>query len=255
MQMRMILCHTCGLKTTIAIVLYLLLACTAWAEGARMVKISAVAPYGVAVTEQGEALQLAGIHMPEDICLAASDCLAQASRISARGMWQIVPAAEETDRYGRPLVWLRDAQGESLQAHLLRQGLAWRYPQVGEEQPPQGLDAAETQAEQQQAGLWAMRSHGVLADTQAEEAIGHFRVVEGRVYSVEKRYDRYYINFAEDWRRDFTLMIDKPDWKHFSEAWLASLAGKTVRARGWLFYMGGAAIAISHPSQLAVEEL
>lgn len=255
MYMRMILCHTCDLKSTIAIVLYVLLAFAARAEDGREVVVTAIAPYAVAVTEQGEALQLAGIHIPADMCPAASDCLAQATKIAGRESWRMVPAAKESNRHGRPLVWLLDAQGESLQAHILRQGLGWRYALAEELNTPQGLDAAEAQAEQQQAGVWGRQAHAVLADANAGEAIGHFRVVEGRVHRVEKRYDRYYINFAEDWRRDFTLIIDKPDWKHFSESWLASLEGKTLRARGWLFYMGGAAIAISHPSQLAVEEL
>lgn len=250
MNMRMILCHTCVQKTTLLVVLYLLSPFSAHAEQTEKVALAHAEPYGVVVTEQGEKLRLAGIHMPEDLCRAKSECLAAVNAVMGQHLWHRQVAADAPDRYGRPVVWLVNAQGETLQAILLAQGWAWRYAEAEERHTPDGLLAAEQLAEKARLGLWVTPDYALLADTDADAAIGTFRVVEGRVHSVEKRYDRYYINFAEDWRTDFTLIIDKQHWQHFPETWLHALPQQRVRVRGWVFYMGGAAMAISHPSQV-----
>jgi hypothetical protein len=251
----MILCHTCVQKTTLLVVLYLAGVFSAFAEDTQKVTLSHAEPYGIVVTEQGERLRLAGVHMPSGLCRAESPCLTAIDSAARRHSWRVLAATDEPDRYGRPIVWLVNVQGETLQAILLEQGWAWRYAEAEERHAPNGLVAAEKKAEKAQRGLWSQSDYAVLPDTNADAGIGTFRVVEGKVHSVEKRYDRYYINFAEDWRTDFTLIVDKQHWKRFPEPWLQSLPDKMVRVRGWLFYMGGAAMAISHPSflQLAGE--
>jgi hypothetical protein len=62
------------------------------------------------------------------------------------------------------------------------------------------------------------------------------------------------LNFAEDWRRDFTVSVDRKAARAFTETGIdrKGLAGKRVRARGWLAWRNGPMIEATHPEQLEV---
>ena len=63
---------------------------------------------------------------------------------------------------------------------------------------------------------------------------------------------RIYLNFARDWRRDFTLSIDRKNEAAFAAAGidLRALAGKRVRVRGTLIWRNGPMIEADHPEQI-----
>jgi hypothetical protein len=63
---------------------------------------------------------------------------------------------------------------------------------------------------------------------------------------------RIYLNFADDWRSDFTISIERKDIPAFTEAGIdpKQLAGKQVRVRGWIEWRNGPMIAATHPEQL-----
>jgi micrococcal nuclease len=62
---------------------------------------------------------------------------------------------------------------------------------------------------------------------------------------------RIYLNFADDWRSDFTISIEQ-DVPALAAAGidLKGLAGKPVRVRGWIEWRNGPMIAATHPEQL-----
>lgn len=61
-----------------------------------------------------------------------------------------------------------------------------------------------------------------------------------------------YLNFAEDWRRDFTVSVDRKAASAFAAAGidLKALTGKRLRARGFLAWRNGPVIEASHPEQI-----
>ena len=61
-----------------------------------------------------------------------------------------------------------------------------------------------------------------------------------------------YLNFAGDWRSDFTISIARKDAAAFAAAGLdpPALAGKHVRVRGWLAWRNGPMIEATHPDQI-----
>jgi len=63
---------------------------------------------------------------------------------------------------------------------------------------------------------------------------------------------RVYLNFAEDWRRDFTIMVERKDAKVLQEAGLdvKALAGKRLRVRGWIQWRNGPMIRVTHVEQI-----
>ena len=63
---------------------------------------------------------------------------------------------------------------------------------------------------------------------------------------------RIYLNFGDDWRRDFTVRIAPRDKRAFARAGLDLLAleGRTIRVRGWIKWRDGPMIDATHPEQI-----
>jgi hypothetical protein len=59
---------------------------------------------------------------------------------------------------------------------------------------------------------------------------------------------RIYLNFAKDWRSDFTVGVERKDVSAFTAAGidLKGFAGKRVRVRGWVEWRNGPMIAATH---------
>jgi micrococcal nuclease len=79
-----------------------------------------------------------------------------------------------------------------------------------------------------------------------------YQLVEGKIAKVGEGGGRRYLNFADDWRSDFTISIERKDVGVFTSAGidLKGLAGKRVRVRGWVEWRNGPMIAATHPEQL-----
>jgi endonuclease YncB( thermonuclease family) len=75
---------------------------------------------------------------------------------------------------------------------------------------------------------------------------------EGTVATVGEGGGRIYLNFAKDWRSDFTISVDRKDVPAFAAAGidLKALAGKRLRVRGFLGWRNGPMIEASHPEQI-----
>jgi hypothetical protein len=81
-----------------------------------------------------------------------------------------------------------------------------------------------------------------------------YQLVEGTVASVGEGGGRIYLNFAKDWRSDFTISVARKDMSAFTTAGidLKGLAGKRLRVRGWVEWRNGPLIEASHPEQIEV---
>lgn len=155
------------------------------------------------------------------------------------------------DRRGRMVAMVYE--GDTwLQAAMLREGMAWVYTFDDSRKYANDLLAAEHAAEMAQRGVWSEAEYAVLTSEETSMHLGEFRLVEGKVAAMAEVRGHYYLNFGNDWKTDFTLVIDKNAAKNFDTAWIESLVGKTVRARGWLFQKNGPAIALSHPEQVEI---
>ena len=86
--------------------------------------------------------------------------------------------------------------------------------------------------------------------------IGTFQIVEGKVLSVKAGRDRTFLNFGPDYRTDFTVTISRRDAKRMTKEGVApeSLAGKTIRIRGWLSRLNGPEMELTHKEQVEVLE-
>ncbi|WCL54472.1 thermonuclease family protein [Gimibacter soli] len=155
------------------------------------------------------------------------------------------------DRHGA-LVAHVVQDGEWLQARLVAEGAAFAYARPGEKiSVPALIDMANT-ARDAKAGLWSLRAYAPTSAENAGSVTGRFALVEGTVLKAAKAGDRLYLNFGEDYRRDFTVEIPK----RLAERMAAigndplALTGRKVRVTGFVDWKGGPHIALTHPDQL-----
>ncbi len=173
------------------------------------------------------------------------------------------------DRYGRlrACVEVQEKEGQTVfwvRHKLLEQG--WAYLYTHQDQHPltrqykERLSRLEETARRAQKGLWGHQAYqgrrasmpGTLMDDH-----GRFVFVEGIIKKVSLIRGRLYLNFGEEYRTDFTLVIEKKNLKSFEKAGFApfhNLQGKRVRARGVLEIWNGPLIRPEHPDRLEVLE-
>ena len=79
-----------------------------------------------------------------------------------------------------------------------------------------------------------------------------YQLVEGVVAEVGESGGRLYLNFDKDWRKDFTILMERKDGEAFKAAGIdpKALAGKKLRVRGWVEWRNGPMIRATHAEQI-----
>ncbi len=165
------------------------------------------------------------------------------------------------DRYGRTLAHLFVQPLENgepevwVQGEMIAKGRARAASFRDNRACMEVLLGREAEARDQSLGLWADEHYRIRSADDVDEVarlLNHFHVVEGVVHNVAERSARSYLNFAEDWREDFTISIARSARRLFEDAGidLKDLAGARIRVRGWIRNLNGPMIEVSHPEQM-----
>ncbi|MCW2307137.1 thermonuclease family protein [Rhodobium gokarnense] len=113
------------------------------------------------------------------------------------------------------------------------------------------LLALEDGARRAGRGVWAVPSplFGRAEDGELRQRAGRYMVVEGRVRSVGAGRRVTFLNFGDDWSKDFTVLLYSSGSGRGGSATAdrKSLAGARIRVRGWLESRGGALIRVNSP--------
>lgn len=168
----------------------------------------------------------------------------------------------KTDRYGRILghVYKREKEENVwVQKYLIEKGLAWVFPFQKNAACAQALLQLEQKARQAKTGLW---QHEIYRIRSAQKPVGmialanKFQLVRGRVHTVAKVRNKFYLNFEKDWRRDFTVLVSKRLEKRLQQHGvdISNLKDKCIRVRGWIKIYNGPMIEMVHPLQLELLE-
>jgi hypothetical protein len=172
---------------------------------------------------------------------------------------QVASSLKLPDRYNRRAVhlYLAGKNPQWLQAELIRSGFAlartgsWGKVQVS---CFDKLLDLEKLAEKKHAGIWQFGNLVVMPSNDRNWAAktNAYRIVEGTVLSVGQAGSKYYLNFGENWQRDFTVIVAKRTAKRFKKTVgdITSLAGKKLRIRGWLISDRGPMIEVYHLDQI-----
>ncbi|MFO7482111.1 thermonuclease family protein [Oceanibaculum nanhaiense] len=161
------------------------------------------------------------------------------------------------DRHERLLAHLfRTGDDLWVQGEMLRLGMARVYSFPDNRAAVADMLALEGEARAARRGIWAHPYYRILDHREAGSHIDSFQLVEGTVLKAERKGARVYLNFAADFRSDFTITIERRAGRLFQEMNVdpLTLAGRTIRVRGWLKEWNGPMIEATHPEQIEVLE-
>ncbi len=167
---------------------------------------------------------------------------------------------ERRDRHDRFLAQVFVLRGDEriwVQNHMISTGFARAISFHGHRACARQLQERERGTRDAGIGLWRTGRFAVLQAGSTDALLkrrGSFQLVEGVVRSVGKASKWTFLNFADDWRHDFTVAVAAKDRRRFqgSDIVLESLKGKTIRVRGWIERWNGPVIKATHPEQIEV---
>lgn len=202
------------------------------------------------------------IHLGSDKDFGCDLTLAQAARSKLEQLTngktirlQINPERRD-DRYGRLLaqIIVKDAAGGdvSVAEQLLADGLVHVYPLSGQEMGTRHLLVLENKAREQKLGIWRLPELQVTPAAQAGTQYGHYALIAGRVVNAHKSKTKIFLNFGQDYHKDFSVSIDKRDWKNFSVMDVMALQNKTILVRGYLHEDYGPALRLTNEGQITL---
>ncbi len=210
----------------------------------------------------GRVLRLAGVLAPKpadrggarEIAAAVANARAALDRLARGQALTLWHGDLAEDRHGRIFAFARTADGRWLQDELLRLGQARVFTQPGAAERAHEMLKLEAEARADRRGLWALAAYAVRGDEEAGRFTDSFQLVEGRVLKAAVARELFYLNFDRDFRRDFTIGIDRAALRAFRRAKLdpAALEGKRIRIRGWVLWRGGPYIGATHPEQVEI---
>jgi endonuclease YncB( thermonuclease family) len=219
--------------------------------------------------ENGESVRLIGVMPVKLFANARSEAAQKYNELARQGVAllrslvtgkrvQLRQSGRKKDRYGRVLahVYTRD---KWLQGALLQQGLARSYSYRDNRACLGKMLELEQEAREQKRGLWRYRTFAPIKASEVKRISRkryRFTLVEGQVRKIARVKSRVFLNFGEDWRKDFTIAIRRKYLKAMRKDGLdvLTLQGKRVRVRGWVEVWNGPAIKATHAGQIELLE-
>ncbi len=197
-------------------------------------------------------LGLAGAAATEAVAVAEAARIALADRVEGR---EIALTEIGVDRHGRRLGHLYDIEaGQWIEAELVAAGHLRVISVQGPRPCIAALSTVERRAIGTGRGLWGSAAFAVATATATDliPRIGRWTVVEGRVRSVGRSGGHIWLNFGEDFRRDFAVVMKDKDLDGFRAAGFDAMAarGWWVRVRGVVVHRGGPRIAVEIPGDI-----
>jgi endonuclease YncB( thermonuclease family) len=167
-------------------------------------------------------------------------------------------AGRRTDRHDHLLAQVFvDRGGERLwlQREMVAKGLARVYSFADNRACALELLVVEGEARAKRLGLWGSSAYRVVKALDLERLgrlIHSYQLVEGKVVAVGEGNGRLYLNFSQDWRRDFTVSVERKDLDAFAASGLdlRAMTGRDLRIRGTLAWRNGPMIEASHAEQI-----
>lgn len=217
------------------------------------------------ITSTGEQIRIASIQAPnvEELIgrkrpgepMGAQAMQAVRDLIEGKEVSVEVSTVEPTDRHGRTVALVKLDDGLLLQEALIHDGLAMAYPFPDSREHMRSWQEVEQEARQQRRGMWGHPYWQVADAATMSFEKPRYILVEGVVHEAKNIRGNWYVNFDQDYRKDFTGFVTKEDYqKYFDGFDLAGLSGKRVRLRGWLYERNGPAMDITLPEQIEVLE-
>jgi endonuclease YncB( thermonuclease family) len=214
------------------------------------------------VLEDGRQVRLVGIQAPKlplgrsgfEPWPLADEAKAALAELALGRELRLAYGGRKTDRHGRALAHLETADGLWVQGALLGAGLARVYTFADNRAAAAEMLSLEAAARRARSGIWGLGWYAVRAADEVDARSGGFHLVEGRVLKAAEVRGRVYLNYGADWRRDFTVTLDRDTVQRFKAEGIDPLAyeARRLRVRGWVKSFNGPMIEVTHPEQIEV---
>ncbi len=162
----------------------------------------------------------------------------------------------DMDRYGRSLAHLFLDDGTWVQGEMLRRGMARVYSFADNRSVVSEMLAAESEAFVADRGIWNLEYYKIRSQEISGRFTNSFQLISGKVKEVATVRNNTYLNFGDDYREDFTIVVPSRVKRMFDQMDinLSDLENKNIIVRGWLKYYNGPSIDLTHPEQLVIDE-
>lgn len=222
-------------------------------------RVQSILDSATARLDDGRIIGLIGLRPPDppkDIsperwppATAGRDLLADLAMTYGFTLWQDGLAI---NRHGHVMAHMVREDGLWLQEAVLREGLAIVDGAGATRELMPRLLEIEAVARETETGLWKDRRYQVRQADAMVDTLYQFAIVEGTIRETRKISSTVYLNFGEDWRTDFTVVLASPVRRLFKKIDTDPLAlvGSRVRVRGWIQNMNGPMIELSNPQAL-----
>jgi len=141
-----------------------------------------------------------------------------------------------------------------LQTLLAEAGAARVAPQTDGLALIDALLAAEDKARAARRGLWALKEYRPFNAQNAGRAVGAYHLVEGAVMRAARTRSRFYLNFGEDYKTDFTAGARNALYRMWAAGGfdMVALEGVRLRVRGFVENINGPSIDLKHNRQIEI---
>ena len=159
------------------------------------------------------------------------------------------------DRYGRALAHLFLNDGTWVQGEMLKNGMARVYSFDDNRAIVREMLAEENEANEKSIGIWGLNFYKIKPQENSGRFTNSFQLISGKIVDVATVRSNTYLNFGEDYKTDFTIVVSGRVKKMFEkmDINLANLKDKNIIVRGWLKYYNGPSIDLTHPEQLVID--
>lgn len=137
---------------------------------------------------------------------------------------------EREDRYGRLLAHPYLADGRSIAAELLGEGLAAAIVVPPNAYALRCLGQAERDAREARRGLWSLPRYAGESSDRLSPPLEGFRVVRGRIERVGESRRAFWFNLPGG----FAVQLRKTDMVHFGDFSPRAMLGREIEVRGWV---------------------
>ncbi len=213
----------------------------------------------------GKIVRLLGVEYPQSTNGDDSDIMFNAKaaleKILHKGdefmAWQTLGNQYgRTNRMGHALAHLQNKKtGEWVNGTLVAQGLAFVMTDKSNSDMALQLYVLEDAARKANKGIWTKDSpYGILNADDAGNGEGRIAIVEGVITKASGAKNNLFLNFGNDSRKDFTVMISPALRKIFARKGIdvLALAGKHVRVRGWIRHWNGPFMELETAERLEI---
>lgn len=161
----------------------------------------------------------------------------------------------EMDRYGRVLAHLFLTDGTWVQGEMLKRGMARVYSFADNRSLVEDMYEIEKEALNNKRGIWNFDFYEIKPEQSSGKHTNSFQIISGKIVDVATVRNRTYLNFGEDYKTDFTIVVPNKVKSMFNklDINLTDLEGKNIIVRGWLKFYNGPSIDLSHPEQMIIE--